>query len=371
MSRGVLIKGRSIAAMVCADVLARAGVPVQLQTTGPLGRSFAPISIGGRKLELGPRLIELSYGGEDEAFADLNPRYYTQGLHRLHMAWIAAYIDGLLEAPLVPAELLMSYRQDLGPEFLLTGDLASLRRFCSAKEAKHIEADAMLAMVGYPFGMTREQLGRLTYREASLMLHGESFHQLFMAPILDQMLGRHNDVPALQHRAVWMPLFRPIEVVQAARGESSRPHRQMFFGMGEVTERLIARVLPLTSSRVSNPEWVVCDVAPSKGQVLPVTFVWTDVDAEDAVCWMYGAPGWRWSQHNGVRCTEYRGDFRQSGGEAIAAIRVDVPIGPPSPINPRSGTIGTGSFNENIAAGLCAAAWRIPRTEGELRDILN
>ena len=61
----VVVVGGSVASLVAADALAAAGRSVELHLPeSGVGGGFTPITLSGRRLELGARLIELSYDVE-------------------------------------------------------------------------------------------------------------------------------------------------------------------------------------------------------------------------------------------------------------------------------------------------------------------
>ncbi|MBK6670603.1 MAG: hypothetical protein IPG46_13375 [Actinobacteria bacterium] len=62
IERRQVVVGDSIAAVVAVDALARAGAEVVWYAGGQrVGGGFAAVHLGGRRLELGARVLELSY----------------------------------------------------------------------------------------------------------------------------------------------------------------------------------------------------------------------------------------------------------------------------------------------------------------------
>lgn len=357
----VEVHGRSVAAMVCADVLARAGLPVRLIAEGILGGSFRPIEVDGFKLELGPRLFELDYG--DGASQVTDPRGYIYGGHRVHMGLIRSYVEGLV----TPRRVHMRVERDgfNGPDFLMTSNLHSLPEHCSRSELSRIEFDAQHAAVEFGrLGLPVSELRQRTYRWASMMLHGRAFHELFIMPMLDRILGPMEDLPALDHRRVWLPLFRPGEVLDAARGECTRPVREMFVGMGAAVEALAARVEPLREAalpagRVSS---VVDEPRAIGARTVLQSFEWSRArTVEPCMIWLYGSqPFFRETVADGVVCWESGAARSASRRDVIAGVQVAVPLVDTGFVDPRAGRIGVGSFNEQVLQGISAAAWRLP-----------
>lgn len=361
---GYEVHGTSLAAMVCADVLHRQGRAVRLRidehSSTALGRSFRGFEVDGRRLELGARLLELSYG--DPALPDPDPRGYEFGHHRPHMGLIREYVEGLV----TPREVWLGVDRGHGSvsaDFLTTSNLGELVGACSEFERAKIDREALsvVRMLGRD-GLDQQNLSTMTYRGASILLHGWAFHKAFIEPLVDSILGPSGDIPALRHRQIWLPLFTPGELLDAIRGESTRPRRVMYAGMGAAVEALVARVEPLLGATLpAGPIEEIHDVVKISGERLRLRFIWTlDPRPSDQSWWLIGAPVFRMTVLDGVRCMEIRA--RQEPvrwRSAIAEQVVSYPMGETGPVHARAGRIGVGSFNEQVAQGIAAASWRL------------
>lgn len=362
---GYEIHGTSLAAMVCADVLHRQGIPVRLRIDGhpstALGRSFRGYEVDGRRLELGARLLELSYGGP-ELKPDPDPRGYVFGRHEPYMGLIREYVESLV----TPREVWMGMDRGRGQvtdDFLTTSNLHELLAACSEFERGKIEREARATtqLLG-PDGLDQRTLAAMTYRQASITIHGWAFHKAFVEPLLDSILGPGGDIPALRHRQIWLPLFRPGELLDAIRGASQRPVRRLHAGMGAAVEELARRVEPLLGAVLPRgPIGQVGDAVQISGEKISLRFVWQENPRPDLWSWwLVGAPVFRITVLDGVRCLESRAREEPVRIRSTIAEQVlTYPLGPTGPVHTRSGRIGVGSFNEQVAQGISAAAWRM------------
>lgn len=355
--------------MVCADVLARQGVPVVLRCADPeaLGRSFRGVLHDQRRLEVGARLLELDYG-DPEVTPAPDPRGYEPGDHRWHMGLIREYLLSLVPNP-PEVKLWIDREGRMTPDFLLTSNLHDLPAACSEWELQKIEREALAAVnVLGPDGLNQRTLWDMTYRAASITCHGWAFHKVFVEPLLDRILGPDGDLPAVNHRRVWLPLFTPGEILDACRGQSKRPVRKMHAGMREAVEALVRRVEPLLGA--SLPPGV-----PSRVEDLPripsaqsvqMRFVWAENPrpGEPVVIWQIGRPIFRVSQFGRLVCWELRADAsvgRPHQRSLVADRMAFYPLAEHGRVDCERGLIGVGSFNEQLAQGISAAAWRMAR----------
>lgn len=354
MVGGVQIEGRSVACLVAADVLARADVPVRVTATEGWGRSFAPMVYDGQFLEIGPRLLELRYDDDEGELAELLD--YDGGDHRPWMGHVRTYLEGLIEPR--PVELRMERNGRETTDFLLTGDLRFLPAALNAEERRAIEAEVLVISRVYMHGALPEHLDTMSYREASQMLHGRNFHELFIEPLLDAILGYSGDIPALWHRKVWLPLFRPKELLEALWGESHRPQRKMFLGMTEAVRELIRRIQPMRDADLPpGPAVLVDSPSPASLKWLDLGCVWIPAPGEiESVTWFFDGPGepYRRTKVKGWACLEVGPEHRWT--ETGTAMRTRVPL-ESGRNDPKNGEIGAGSFNDQVIAGLAAAAW--------------
>lgn len=350
--------------MVCADVLAREGIPVRLVADpAALGRSFRRQKVDGVGVEAGARLLELDYG-DNLPSPDPDPRGYEPGEHRWHMGLIRTYLEGLV----VPeeAKLWIDREGRTSPDFLLTSNLHELAGACSRWELGKIHREALAAAnVLGPDGIDQRTLFGMTYRAASITVHGWAFHKIFVEPILDLILGTDGDLPAIHHRRVWLPLFTPGEILDAVRGQSKRPVRKLYWGMGAAVEALVARVEPLLGAALPpGPVDVVQDAARSVGRSVRIRFIWlaTPRPGPPQVVWKIGGstgPGvFRGTQFGRMLCWECREDVIPPG-VSFATRVADYALAEDGRVDAQEGFVGLGSFNEQIAQGISAAAWRM------------
>jgi len=345
-------------------VLAREGVPVVLRCADPeqLGRTFRGVLVDGVRLEVGARLLELSYG-DPEVSPDPDPRGYEVGDHRWHMGLVREFVRTLV-APR-PVKLWIDREGRMTPDFLLTSNLHDLPSACSEWELQKIQRESLEAVrIMGPDGLDQKTLSGLTYRGASITVHGWAFHKTFIEPLLDRMIGTDGDLPALDHRRLWLPLFTPGELLAATRGESTRPVREMFAGMAEATEALVARVEPLLGASLPAGQADVVEDVPryAGAQSVRLRFVWAPnpVAKEHAVLWQIGRRIFRASQLGPVVCWEMMAGAQVGKlSTAIADRTVNYPLAEYGKVDCAAGRIGLGSFNEQIAQGISAAAWRM------------
>ena len=172
MAEPLVIVGGTIAALVAADRAAAGGREVQLcLPDGRVGSGFLPLERAGRRLDLGPRIIELGY---DEPVGTPPPlESYVAGPHghRPFLGLIDAFVrdlaSGDLEAISGPQIQRGSTRVS---DFVLGGDLAELPALLDDTEQAAIgaEAAAIAERLG-PAGLVddAQALSRMTLAEAS------------------------------------------------------------------------------------------------------------------------------------------------------------------------------------------------------------
>lgn len=250
-----VVVGGSIAALVAADQLARSGRAVELHLPERgVGGGFAPLRVDGRRLELGARLIELSYDGEVAAPPPLDQYRPGPHGHRPYLALIDRFVRELAGDDLValpPPEASVGGKRT--GDYVLEGDLSGLAAvvddtdlaLMASQAAACVEREGPHGL----FGPDRvDELWARTYDDVGRAHAGDAFHDRFLAPLVDKILSDGGDsVVAALHRKVWLPLFHPVTVWEACTGRLTyRPERPMWSlrngGMGEIVERLIGRV---------------------------------------------------------------------------------------------------------------------------------
>lgn len=253
MAEPLAVVGGSIAALVTAHAAAARGREVELLLpAGRLGSGFLPLERDARRLDLGPRIIELGY---DDAPAEPPAlETYEPGPHG-HRPFLAL-IDDLVRdlagddlQPISPPEITRGGVR--ATDFILGGDLADLPLLLSDDERNGVaqEAAERAERLG-PAGVLADEegLAELSLEAASLETHGPSFHTAVLGPLTDKVLpdGAGNVIASMR-RKVWMPLFWPRSLVEACLGTLTyRPNRPMHTiaggGMGAIVERLLARL---------------------------------------------------------------------------------------------------------------------------------
>ena len=255
MTDPVIVVGGSVAALTAADALGAAGVAVELfLPERGIGGGFLPLDRDGRRLDLGPRVIELRYDD-----ADLPPspplHTYVPGPHghRPFLGLLDDFVatlvgDDLIEVP--PAAASVGGRRT--GDYVLAGDLSGLDQAIEAGVLADLAAAlAERVSVEGPHGWFAAERGGLpwdhTFGEISKDHVGRPFHDLLIEPIAAKIVpGGSSSVLAPLHRKIWLPLFHPITAWEACVGRLSylpdRPFATVAGGgMGEVVRRLLDR----------------------------------------------------------------------------------------------------------------------------------
>ncbi|SOD71840.1 hypothetical protein SAMN05892883_1305 [Jatrophihabitans sp. GAS493] len=251
-----IVVGSSIASLVAADRLAAAGEPVRLLVDRrPPGGGFGSMRLDGRVLELGVRLLELSYE-QSTSTPPLSSYVPGPAGHRHYVSTISTYLSDLVGDRLVQvARPQMLFNGRVVDDLYFTTDAAALREALSDTERAAIRCEAMACWrgMGDPAGLlaadTVRRLDQMTLGDASFVNHGETFHRLFMEPMAEKFVaGGCTDVIAALRRKIWLPLFWPQTLAQAAGDEKiqfavDRPfHSVAGGGAGEVVAELLARL---------------------------------------------------------------------------------------------------------------------------------
>jgi len=263
-----VVVGGSIAALVTADRLAAAGRAVELHVPERgVGGGFVPIEVGERRLDLGVRLIELSY---DDAVGAAPPlAHYQAGPHghRPYLQLINQFVDGLVGGELVVVPTPQASIDGIWiDDYVLTGNLAGVmaalpdyeREAMASQAARCLDAEGPHGV--FAAGREEERWGR-TLDDVGRAHAGDLFHERLMESLAAKILpGGCSSIVAALHRKVWLPLFHPVTVWEACTGRLAYEPDRTFFtvaggGMGEVARRLIDRVMssPLVQVEVSGP----------------------------------------------------------------------------------------------------------------------
>jgi len=239
-----VVVGGTPAALVCADALGAAGVPVRwLAPERGVGRGFAPIPRDGRTLQLGVRLLELGY--EDDPVPPPLDAYEpgTSG-HRPYARLIRSWTEELCGERLreiAPPRVVLDGA--LLDDYLFTVDLTALAAALPAAERAEIAeqagaAEERLGAAGLlasrvpgagdaPAAATdgrapgaADPLGDRTLADASLANHGAAFHARLIEPLAAKFVpGGAQTILAAWRRKAWLPLFWPRTVREAFAGE--------------------------------------------------------------------------------------------------------------------------------------------------------
>ncbi len=250
-----MVVGGSIAALVAADRLAAAGdrVDLHLPERG-LGGGFLPLSVKGRRLELGARLVELSYDDEPKAPPPFGGYVPGPHGHRPFLAPIDAFVRELAGDDLVQVtapEVSVDGRRCT--DYVLSGDLSGLADAVDDAEraAMADEAARCVEAVGPHGWFTPEHEAdrwRSSFADMGRAHTGPRFHERLIESLAAKILpGGTASVIGALHRKIWLPLFHPVTAWEACTGSLSyRPQRAMYSlasgGMGAIVQRLVDRV---------------------------------------------------------------------------------------------------------------------------------
>ncbi|MDH2416929.1 NAD(P)/FAD-dependent oxidoreductase [Nocardioides sp. CER19] len=247
-----VVVGSSVAALVAAERLAARGNSVRLLVPpGPVGGGFASLRQDGRVLELGVRLLELDYEGVGAPPPLVD---YVPGVigHRPYVRLIADYVADLVGDRLVEADRpRMLVDRSIVDDLYFTTDATALRDALDTGTRAAIAAEAAACAAEHgPAGVLGEDLtDDMSLLEASLRNHGKTFHRLLMQPVADKLVeGGTAAVPASLRRKIWLPLFWPRTLAEAAGAaevgfQPRRPfHTVRDGGAGEVVTALVARL---------------------------------------------------------------------------------------------------------------------------------
>lgn len=251
----VVVVGGSIAALVATDRLAADGrsVVLHLPERG-VGGGFTALEIGGRRLDLGARLIELSY--DDDAGEPPPLDAYRAGPHghRPYLVLIDDLVRGLAGPDLVELDApQVSVGGRRCSDYVLSGDLSGLVDVLDVDELSPMAAEAAARLeIEGPHGVFEParagERWERDFDDVGRSHTGDAFHDRLIDPLARKVIpGGSAAVIAGLHRKIWLPLFHPVTAWEACTGQLSyRPQRAMYSlaggGMGEVVLRLIERL---------------------------------------------------------------------------------------------------------------------------------
>lgn len=249
-----VVVGGSIASLVAADELVHRGrfVTLYLPEQG-VGGGFVPAQIGERRLDLGARVIELSYDDEPDATPALAEYRPGPHGHRQYLSLITELVLGLVGDDLEllhPPQVSVDRRRCT--DYVLGGDLTGLVEVLDGSELADMAHEASICVHREgPHGVftphrASERFNR-SFGEVGRSHTGTAFHDRLIESLASKMIpGGTDAVIAGLHRKIWLPLFHPLTAWEACVGELTyRPTRAMHTvaggGMGEVVARLFTR----------------------------------------------------------------------------------------------------------------------------------
>lgn len=282
MSEPLVVVGGTVAALVAADAAARAGreVVLVLPRRG-VGGGFAPLLVDGHRLDRGLRALELHYEGVGEP-PPLEAYDAAGAGHRPYVRLIETLVRGLAGDVLVELDRpKMWFGGRLVDELHTTCDLTGLRGLLTSAQASAVLAEAPGGdeAVNLLDPRRADELASLSVADASRAQHGATFHALFIAPLAAKLRAEGAaDVPATLRRKLWLPLFHPHTLREAAAGgvPSYRPERPFHTiepgGTGRLVTALLARIAAASSATIREVDGIAAvePVGPG-GELVRIT----------------------------------------------------------------------------------------------------
>ncbi len=249
----ITVCGGTIAALVAADALAFRGRDVDLMLPDRnVGVGFQHLEFEGYRLEFGSRHFELAFEdpGPVPSFDAYRPG--RRGF-RPYAPLIERYLKELLGDRLRPvSDPKIFFGGRFHDDIIHRVDLSKLSEMVTASQARAIRDETARIMAngsgdaGLMAEERRAELWRLTLGQASLANHGPTFHGLFIDAISRKVDARGPDLAvAALRRKIWMPLFWPRTLWEAASGRpvSFRPHRPYHAGEPGGSGRFVVALL--------------------------------------------------------------------------------------------------------------------------------
>ncbi|MEM9711938.1 MAG: hypothetical protein AAGA17_06945 [Actinomycetota bacterium] len=249
-----VVVGGGPAALAAADSLGRAGAAVRLHLPDRgIGAGFRPLTIEGRHLPLGFRVLELVV---DQDHPRTPPPWseYEPSVHG-HRNWLGLLEDWFRE--LVGDELRELSRPEMvldgrrGPDIYYCVDPVNAVAIATAADIGTIAREASKAAdelgAAGPFDLPEAEHWNLDFDTVSRQTHGERFHELFIeGPARKVTADGIRDVSLALRRKPWMPLFWPSTLAEAFSGATPRwrPTHRRFHDCGRtnVVDELLARL---------------------------------------------------------------------------------------------------------------------------------
>ncbi|MDB5371332.1 MAG: hypothetical protein JWP20_2890, partial [Roseomonas sp.] len=251
MAEALHVVGGSIASLMAALAAGRHR-PVELYADpARAGGGFGGLPVGGLRLNLGMRLLELDY--EDGPAQRLPLGRYDPAMHdhRPFADTIRALVAGLAGDALVRVTPEMGFGRQRAPCALTTADIATLPPLLAPETRARIaaEAAALLADPAPPpwrfLPHRPAALDGVGLEAASRDNHGATLHALLLAPVAGRLDPGWANCPAGHRRKLWAALFHPLTVLEAFRDGRTgfRPHRPFWTLRDEGMAGLVGRIM--------------------------------------------------------------------------------------------------------------------------------
>lgn len=216
-----IIIGGSTACLTAALAAAERGRPVELYCDpATAGGGFAGVRAGERRVDLGARLFELDYEGQDRRpIAAFRP---DEDGHRPFIHDIARFvrmIGGNAIAPAREPEMWIAGRRT--GCVLMTVDLSSLPSALPPAECATVLQEVAALPAPYTPGADE------TLHAASLRHHGPSLHRRLVEDLCRKQWAGWETALACERRKLWAALFHPNTISEAFAGRpiTFRPYR--------------------------------------------------------------------------------------------------------------------------------------------------
>jgi hypothetical protein len=209
-----------------------------LAARGIVGGAFAPVSIDGYEVPVGPRYLELGYEDDPVEPKSLSEYQPSVGGHRGFTPSIRHFFEEEAGIAIEPVSGMVLQRKGVrARDFLFTVDLSSLPELFTTSECKSIAREAL---------RSEEQFGRVGIRDdprfakrslawASKINHGQTFHQNVIEALGTRIAPNGvTQTLAPFARKIWLTVFHPRTLRQAASGQPPdfKPSREIFTPKG-------------------------------------------------------------------------------------------------------------------------------------------
>jgi hypothetical protein len=225
MSQLMLI-GNSLSSMIAATLLARRGINVVVVNGSPnWGGHFSSVECGGCLWDAGMVLHE---------FTAYNIQHDIQSIHtydsavRYDAGRFCAVVRDFVHSYQHTSEIAapaMYVEGQVLPDLLIANQLNALGQlpFASAMQAQLLQLVKAKGVLHASRKHVAPDFQQYSYTEASLANHGSAFHDKVIEPFCRKVLDMDAAaIPALYHRAAWLPLIYPETLLSYLQGEPQR-----------------------------------------------------------------------------------------------------------------------------------------------------